>query len=243
MVKLDDGTLGIIPEEWMKKYGLLAGLGTLEEEHLRFTRPQAGLLDALLAAEPAVDVDAIFERVRQELRDFAGIKAADPTPQFRRRAARLPARRAWAGLYFLQRFGFGGCLADDMGLGQNHPGAGAARIAPRAPFERRRKCQRAPRWSSCRARWSFIGRKRRRALRPSCEFSITPARRGANPGEHFDEYDLVITTYGTCARDALAFQGSAFRLLHSRRSPGDQKRRHACRPRPCACCVPTIAWR
>ena len=73
MVKLDDGTLGIVPEEWMKKYGLLAGLGTLKEKHLRFTRPQAGLLDALLAGEPAVAVDAIFARVRQELVDFSGI--------------------------------------------------------------------------------------------------------------------------------------------------------------------------
>ena len=47
-VRLDDGTLGIIPEEWMKKYGLLAGLASNEGQHLRFTRPQAGLLDALL---------------------------------------------------------------------------------------------------------------------------------------------------------------------------------------------------
>src|SRR6185437_7204013 len=70
MVKLDDGTLGVLPEEWMKKYGLLAGLGHLEDKHLRFTRPQAGLLDALLAAEPGVAVDATFTRLRRELRDF-----------------------------------------------------------------------------------------------------------------------------------------------------------------------------
>ncbi|MGE5852768.1 MAG: SWIM zinc finger family protein, partial [Deltaproteobacteria bacterium] len=42
MVKLDDGSLGVLPEEWMKKYGLLAGLGNLQDKHVRFTRPQAG---------------------------------------------------------------------------------------------------------------------------------------------------------------------------------------------------------
>ena len=46
-VRLDDGSTGIIPEEWLTKYGLLANLGSASGEHLRFTRPQAGLLDAL----------------------------------------------------------------------------------------------------------------------------------------------------------------------------------------------------
>ena len=48
-VRLDDGSLGIIPEEWLQQYGLLAGLGTTEGEHLRFETHQVGLLDALLA--------------------------------------------------------------------------------------------------------------------------------------------------------------------------------------------------
>ena len=44
-VRLDDGTLGIIPEEWMKKYGLLAGLANNKRQHLQFTSTQAGHLD------------------------------------------------------------------------------------------------------------------------------------------------------------------------------------------------------
>src|SRR5206468_8581760 len=52
-VRLDDGTLGIVPEEWMKKYGLLANLGNVEGNHLRFARSRLGLLDALLGPQPA----------------------------------------------------------------------------------------------------------------------------------------------------------------------------------------------
>ena len=113
-VRLDDGTLGIIPEEWMKKYGLLAGLASNEGQHLRFTRPQAGLLDACWPLSRRVD--AVFERVREE-RSFAGVRAAEPTADF---AGELRAyqREGLGWLYFLQRFGFGGCLADDMGLGK-----------------------------------------------------------------------------------------------------------------------------
>ena len=40
-VRLDDGTLGIIPEEWMKKYGLLAGLGS-DEKQSSALHPAAG---------------------------------------------------------------------------------------------------------------------------------------------------------------------------------------------------------
>jgi hypothetical protein len=41
-VRLDDGTLGIIPEEWMKKYGLLAGWRATKG-NICDSRPQAGL--------------------------------------------------------------------------------------------------------------------------------------------------------------------------------------------------------
>src|SRR5258708_12586603 len=110
MGTLDVGTVGICTGDWMKKYVVLAGLGTLEEKHLRFTGPQAGLLDALLAGEPAVAVDAIFARVRRELVDFAGIEAAEPTPHF---AGQLRGyqRAGLPWLFFLHPFAFGGSLA------------------------------------------------------------------------------------------------------------------------------------
>ena len=41
MVRLDDGTYGVLPEQWLKRIGMLAGLGTPEERHIRF-RPQPG---------------------------------------------------------------------------------------------------------------------------------------------------------------------------------------------------------
>ncbi|HBY62373.1 MAG TPA: hypothetical protein DEH78_21325, partial [Solibacterales bacterium] len=50
MVKLDDGSFGMLPEEWLARFAPLAGLGEVAEGHLRFRSTQAGLLDALLAA-------------------------------------------------------------------------------------------------------------------------------------------------------------------------------------------------
>ena len=116
-VRLDDGSLGILPEEWIERFSLLATLGTAEEDHVRYAMNTVTMLDALLATVPETDYDTQF----LELRSRLGLAA---TGAGRRRAARVPRRAAgyqkeglgW--LKFLQDLRFGGCLADDMGLGK-----------------------------------------------------------------------------------------------------------------------------
>ena len=200
-VRLDDGTLGIIPEEWMKKYGLLAGLGSAEKNHLRFTRPQAGLLDALLASEPAVSADATFEQVRQELRTFVGIRSADPPPEFSGHLRGYQSEGlGW--LYFLQRFAFGGCLADDMGLGKT--------IQVLALLESRRALRagneiNSPRPSLIVVPRSLVFHWKKEVLQFAPKLRVLDHTGGGRlkPGDHFDAYDVVLTTYGTLRRDAL----------------------------------------
>ena len=90
---------------------------TRSGDAVRFTRSQVGLLDALLAAMPAAAVDEKFEHARRELHSFETLQPADPPPSFNGEL-RPYQRDGLAWLHFLQRFGFGGCLADDMGLGK-----------------------------------------------------------------------------------------------------------------------------
>lgn len=207
-VRLDDGTWGIVPEDWTKKYGLLADLGRMEGNHLRFTRPQAGLLDVLLASEPAVTADAVFERVRNELHAFAGVRPADPPAGF---CGELRAyqREGLGWLYFLQRFGFGGCLADDMGLGKT--------IQVLALLESRRELAKKGAKESRRASLVVVPRSlvfhwKREAARFAPKLKILDHTGGARlkPGDHFEEHDVVITTYGTLRRDALQFRDVRF---------------------------------
>lgn len=116
-VQLGDGTFGLLPEEWMKKYGLIAATGDAKEDHVRFTKAQAGLLDALLAAQPEVTFDTTFAKVREELKSFAGVQAQEPPAGFVGEL-RGYQKEALGWFAFLQKFGLGGCLADDMGLGK-----------------------------------------------------------------------------------------------------------------------------
>src|SRR6185312_12780334 len=117
MVRLDDGTFGVLPEQWLAKYGLLADMGSAQEDHIRFGRAQVGVLDALLASQPEARCDAVFEAARDRLRNFSGVAAMDAPPLFT--GTLRPYQREGLGwMQFLRDFGFGGCLADDMGLGK-----------------------------------------------------------------------------------------------------------------------------
>ena len=116
-IRLDDDSWGIIPEEWAKEYGLLAGLGEAEEGHLRFNNDQVGLLDALLSAKGTVDYDDRFREVLDRLKNFSGV-LPETEPEGFVGELRHYQREGLGWLEFLQEFRFGGCLADDMGLGK-----------------------------------------------------------------------------------------------------------------------------
>ncbi len=211
-VKLDDGTFGVIPEEWIKKYGLLAALGNPEETHLRFARPQIGLLDALLAAEPAITADVVFQRARQELFNFTGVAPGDPPAGF---AGELRdyQRDGLGWLIFLQRFGFGGCLADDMGLGKTIQVLALleSRRVERENSTAEKRSGRAhpalvvvPR--SLVFHWKIEAARFAPKLRVLDHTGIGRLK----PGDHFNDYDVIISTYGTLRSDALQLKDRRF---------------------------------
>ncbi|HEY8665084.1 MAG TPA: DEAD/DEAH box helicase [Tepidisphaeraceae bacterium] len=202
MVQLGDGTFGILPEEWLKKYGSLAGVGTAEGDALRFTRAQTGFLDALLLEQPEACCDEVFERTRRELREFAGVAAVDPPDTFR--GELRPYQREAIGWFdFLRRFGFGGCLADDMGLGKT--------VQVLALLEDRRR-QKIGKPSLVVVPRSLVFNWKQEAERFAPELRVLDQtgierQRGI---EHFSDYDLVLTTYGTLRRDAGYFKDVRF---------------------------------
>ncbi len=145
-ITLSDGSQGLLPEEWLTRHGPWAGLAERRGDSVRFTRGQVAVLDAWIAAAPAIDVDAQFAQAREALHAFTGVKAVDPPAEFQGEL-RAYQREGLGWIQFLERFGFGGCLADDMGLGktvqvlaalagrrtQRRRRTAAARTAPTAP--------------------------------------------------------------------------------------------------------------
>ena len=116
-IQLGDGSIGILPEEWLERFAFLAGLGSRQDDHLRFNQSQTALLDALLRHFPPADTDAVFDAARKRMQDFEGVKAGAAAASFTG-VLRHYQEDGLGWLEFLREFGFGGCLADDMGLGK-----------------------------------------------------------------------------------------------------------------------------
>jgi hypothetical protein len=203
-ILLGDGSLGVLPEQWLKQYGALAGMGTEEDGHLRFARTQIGLLDALLATQPEATCDEVFENARKQVLDFNGVEAADAPPGFV--GTLRPYQRDGLGwMRFLREFRFGGCLADDMGLGKT--------VQVLALLEERRalgETEAATNGHGLKSGLSLVVVPRSLIfnwMEESTRFSPklrvldhTGLGRGKS-AEAFAGYDLILTTYGTLRND------------------------------------------
>jgi len=256
-VALGDGTFGLLPEEWLQKYGLLAGLGEADGEKLRFKRSQVGVLDALLASQPAATFDETFSRAREELKRFNGVHPAEQPEQFVGEL-RGYQKEGLGWMEFLQRFSFGGCLADDMGVGKTPQVL--------ALLETRRQLREETERQRDRETESKKGKETRRKVKakskgngkngsadssasPSLHPSVSPSPCPSIPpslvvvpkslvfnwrqeaarftpqlrvldhtgqtrqkGEtgHFEDYDVILTTYGTLRNDAVDFKDVQF---------------------------------
>lgn len=207
LVRLDDGTQGILPEEWLKKFGGLAQLGEAAGDKLKFAPSQALLLDAMLAEQGEVDFDAQFDEFRRKLRSFSTIEARHEPETFQGEL-RAYQRDGLGWLHFLQEFRLGGCLADDMGLGKT--------VQVLALLEQRRLAQQAaaePRRPSIVVvpkslifNWLDEAAKFTPQLKLVDYTGLTRANTLANT----DEFDVLLTTYGTMRRDIAQLKEMAF---------------------------------
>lgn len=205
-VLLGDGTVGILPEEWMRDFAPFA-LGTRSADHLRFRPSQVALLDALLATTPEVDWDRRAAAARDRLRTFDTISPADPPPTFE--GTLRPYQREGLGwLVFLREFGFGGCLADDMGLGKT--------VVVLALLDGRRHQRQTagqtPQPSLVVVPRSVLFNWQQEAARfaPQLKVLDFSGADRASRMHQISESDLVLVTYGTLRRDAAALADVAF---------------------------------
>ena len=73
-VKLADGSIGEIPSEWLEKYRYLFSMSDETDDGLRLAGAQITLLDQLLLEGDRVQADAEFQRRREHLRGFERIE-------------------------------------------------------------------------------------------------------------------------------------------------------------------------
>ena len=200
-VRLDDGSLGMLPTAWLNKYARFAGMGEASGDVVKFGKSQVGLLDALLAAMPEARCDETFQKVRQEVRHFERIYPFDAPEGFG--GTLRPYQRDGLGwLMFLQQFGFGGCLADDMGLGKT--------VQVLALLEMRRRAQAGPTLVVVPRSLVFNWKAEAGRFTPQMRVLDHTGMTRTRAADHFSQFDLIITTYGTLRRDAAFLRETIF---------------------------------
>jgi SNF2 family DNA or RNA helicase len=103
---------------------------------------------------------------------------------------------------FLQRFRFGGCLADDMGLGKT--------VQVLALLESRRKGDSRPSLVVVPRSLIFNWQQEAARFTPKLRVLSHTGSERIKGNAHFENYDLILTTYGTLRRDVVHFDEVEF---------------------------------
>ncbi|MDQ3844932.1 MAG: SNF2 family helicase, partial [Bacteroidota bacterium] len=116
-VQLNDGTLGILPEDWLKKYALLFRVGEGRGDKLKLSRYHLSVIDDLYENRNEEELTLQLEEKYEKIRDFQQIKEIDP-PVDLQKVLRPYQVAGYQWLNYLHEVSWGGILADDMGLGK-----------------------------------------------------------------------------------------------------------------------------
>lgn len=192
-VQLDDGTLGILPDEWLKKYALLFRVGEGKNDQLRLSRYHVSVLDELYAqrdeSQQEVELEEKYERIREQHQ----IQQIEPSESL------MPILRPYQvsgfqWLNYLRDVGWGGILADDMGLGKT--------VQALSMLEHYRRTEGKLRaLVVCPTTLIYNWENEIRKFTPTLTYRIHHGATRIRQPESLSEPEVLITTYGTLRSD------------------------------------------
>lgn len=117
-VQLADGTLGVLPEEWVKKYSLLFKVGQNEtNQDIKLSKYHFSVIEELYEQRNEEELFFQLEEKYEKLRSSQIIPDITP-PDHLNEIMRPYQVSGFQWLNYLNEVGWGGILADDMGLGK-----------------------------------------------------------------------------------------------------------------------------
>jgi len=116
-ILLTDGTLGILPDEWIKKFATLMRMGMVKEGNMQVSKLHWTLIDQL---HDEIDEEAVFNEIlakKEKLKSIEDVQKVK-IPTNIKATLRNYQKSGFQWMNMLDEMGWGGCLADDMGLGK-----------------------------------------------------------------------------------------------------------------------------
>ncbi|GAC1706628.1 MAG: hypothetical protein NVS9B7_16480 [Flavisolibacter sp.] len=201
-VELNDGTLGILPEEWLKKYGLLFRVGEGKTDKLKLSRYHLSVIDELYEGRNEEELTIQLEEKYERIKEFDQIKEIDPPVHL------MPILRPYQvsgfqWLNYLHEIKWGGILADDMGLGKT-----VQALSFLHHFHKTNGMLKA--LVVCPTTLIYNWENEIKKFTPSLQNYIHHGSLRNRSPEEFLKQQIVITTYGTLRSDIKLFMQIPF---------------------------------
>lgn len=194
-VTLGDGTLGILPEEWMKKFATYFKTGEIKKNGIQISNYQFGIIDELyqeVDTKPSF-LEELYNK-KKRLQNISEIEAV-PIPKGIKAKLRDYQHHGLNWLAFLDTNQLGGCLADDMGLGKT------LQTITFLQYLKVKNPKSPPSLIIAPTSLIFNWNNEIEKFCPTLKMlTFTGASRLENK-DNFDKYDLIISTYGSLLND------------------------------------------
>jgi non-specific serine/threonine protein kinase len=202
-VQLNDGTLGILPDEWLKKYSLLFRVGEGRTDKLKLSRYHLSVIDELYENRDERELTIKLEEKYERIREFDKIKEI-PAPENLQPILRPYQVAGFQWLNYLQEVNWGGILADDMGLGKTVQALSFLQHYYEAKDGEIKALVVCP--TTLIYNWENEIKK----FTPSLQYHIHHGAQRSRTIEDMLSRHVIITTYGTLRSDIKLFTQVAF---------------------------------
>ncbi|MEO6537115.1 MAG: SNF2-related protein [Ferruginibacter sp.] len=192
-VQLGDGTLGILPDEWLKKYALLFKVGDGRTDKLRLSKYHMSVIDDLYENRNEEEMSFALDEKYERLREFKNIPEIAPPAELEH-ILRPYQVAGYQWLSYLNDVGWGGILADDMGLGKT-----VQALSMLDYFKNTYNGLKAI--VVCPTTLIYNWQNEVKKFTPSLTYHIHHGNTRSRNGEELQQHNIIITTYGTLRSD------------------------------------------
>lgn len=194
-VTLGDGTLGILPEEWMKKFSGYFKTGEIKKNGIQISNFQFGIIDELyeeMESKPKFLVE-LYEK-KKRLQNISNIEEI-AIPKGIKAKLRDYQHHGLNWLAFLDKNQLGGCLADDMGLGKT------LQTITFLQYLKTKNKSNPPTLIIAPTSLIFNWKSEIEKFCPTLKMLVYVGNNRAENKDQFSKYDLIISTYGSLLND------------------------------------------
>lgn len=201
-VQLGDGTLGILPENWLKKYSLFFRIGEGRTDNLKLSNYHFSIIDELYDNRDEDELIFALEKKCGQLKQFKQIKEVE-IPANLNAVLRPYQIAGYHWINYLSEVNWGGILADDMGLGKTVQALTFLQ-------HHKNKHGKLNALVVCPTTIIYNWENEIRKFTSELTYKIHHGGARTRNREEIKEPDIIITTYGTLRSDIKFLMGIGF---------------------------------